>query len=105
MQNEGATVFNNGPITQVGLTIILIVFCTMLPSNQRILNLEAVRTKYYLSFNDAVKAFQVAFDADRDGLFKFHDTYEGVTELIGLRRETPERSSGSLCGKIILYRP
>ena len=89
----------SGPIVQLSITLLLLLLCVFLPSNTRILRLEAAHRDFRTGMDDVARAYWAAHAADRAGLFQLEREYDAVRERLRLLRDHPDLSA--LDGEIL----
>lgn len=87
----GETVFANaGQYAQIGLTVLLILFGSFLPTAGRVSLLEGSHRKFHLKMEDVAQAYFHCHAADREGVFNLSSEFDSVRERLAYLREHPK---------------
>lgn len=79
-----------GMAMQIGLTAIMLLLCSFLPSAVRVMRLEATHRDFSLRMEDVARAYWAAHAADRTGVFKLKREYDAVRERLRFLRNHPD---------------
>jgi hypothetical protein len=79
-----------GPLIQLATTALLAGLCFFLPTNARVLQLEASHRSFHATMWDVARAYQAAHAADRDGVFTLGREFDSVRERLAHLRRHPD---------------
>ncbi|RKT34442.1 hypothetical protein BXY70_0459 [Roseovarius halotolerans] len=89
--NIGAVPYDNaGRITQVAVTVLVVMLCFFLPANRRIMRLESSHRDFHIGMSDVARAYCAAHAADRQGLFQLSSEFDSVRERLAYLRDHPD---------------
>lgn len=83
---------NAGPWIQSGLTAMLAATIFFLPTNARMLALEASHRNFHIGMDDVARAYHDVHAADRSGLFTLSSEFDAVRERLAYLRDHPDLS-------------
>lgn len=89
---DGSPVEQAGTIAQVGVTILLISMCFLVPTINRVMNLEYAHHAFSLRMEDVARAYVIAHADDRKGLFHCQSEFDSVKERINRLNAHPDLS-------------
>ncbi len=87
---DGAALPWAGMALQIGLTVLLLLLSTFIPSNRRVLQLEASHRAFALSMDDISRAYEVAHKDDRAGAYKLKREFDSVRERYMALKDHPD---------------
>jgi hypothetical protein len=87
---EGSHSFSIGVGVQLVLTTILASLCFFLPTNRRVLQLEASHRSFHVGMDDVRCAYEAMHNADRAGVFKLKGEFDSMRERLTRLRAHPE---------------
>lgn len=90
---NGAPVPQAGIYAQLGLTALLLSMCFFVPTNSRVMRLEAAHHGFQLRMEDVAHAYALAHAADRKGVFQATAEYDAVKERMVHLRNHPDLGS------------
>lgn len=64
--------------------------CLFIPSQQRVLQLELSHRNFSMTMSDIARAYNVAHQTDRAGVFRFQDEFDAIQERINFLKEHPD---------------
>ena len=79
-----------GPVTQLFITLFLLLLCVFLPSGARVMRLEAAHRDFAVGMEDVTRAYWYAHAADRAGVFRLDREYDAVRERIHFLQDHPD---------------
>lgn len=79
-----------GMYLQLFFTALSVILLFYLPSHGRMMRLENSHRKFHLSMQDVARAYRLAHEADREGLFKTGAEFDEVRERIAHLRNHPD---------------
>ena len=79
-----------GAIVQIGVTVLVIFVSAFIPSNIRVLGLEAAHREFRIGMDDVLRAYKLAHAEDRAGAFKFQGEFDSVRERFEFLRDHPD---------------
>lgn len=83
-------VFNAGPIAQSGVTLFSVSLLAFLPASLRVMTLENSHRNFAICMEDVFKAYMVAHEADRAGVFNMKSEFDAVRERLEFMRNHPD---------------
>lgn len=86
----GETPADVGAEAQLVVTLFLLGLCFFLPTNARVMHLEASHRDFKVTMCDVAKAYQAAHSADRAGVFKLKSEFDDVRDRLIYLRAHPE---------------
>ncbi|MGR3503720.1 DNA repair protein [Pseudaestuariivita sp.] len=81
---------NAGPWLIGAVAAFFVGLASFLPSNKRILQLETSHRNFHIRMEDVAKAYYVAHQADRTGVFTMTSEFDGVRERLAFLRDHPD---------------
>ncbi|WP_187428628.1 hypothetical protein ROLI_012770 [Roseobacter fucihabitans] len=90
---NGVTLENGGAYAQAAMTLLLLSLCFFLPTNQRVMRLEAAHHSFSLRMEDIARAYAIVHSDDRKGLFQAPSEFDAVKERIVHLRDHPDLGS------------
>ncbi len=78
-----------GKIVQIGVTVLVIFVSAFIPSNIRVLRLEAAHREFRVGMDDVLQAYKLAHAHDRAGAFKIQSEFDSVRERFEYLRDHP----------------
>lgn len=81
---------NAGMYLQLFFTALSVMLLFFLPGHGRMMRLENSHRKFHLSMQDVARAYRLAHEADREGLFKTGAEFDAVRERIAHLRTHPD---------------
>ena len=79
-----------GQATQIAVTALFLLLAVYVPTNRRIMMLEATHRKFALSMDDITSAYQAAHLADRRKAFEMNREFDAVRERLEYLRTHPD---------------
>ncbi len=74
-------------ILQIGVTALLLLIASFIPSNIRVLRLEAAHSEFRIGMRDVRTAYELAHAHDRADTFKMHGEFDGIRERFEFLRD------------------
>lgn len=82
LQYRGEPVVQAGMLVQIGVTALLVAMCFFVPTNQRVMQLEAAHHSFSMRMEDIARAYAIAHQDDRKRLFNCLSEFDAVKERI-----------------------
>ncbi len=94
----GTQVTNAGMILQIAATVLVVLLSVFIPSNLRVLRLEASHRNFRVAMEDVLHAYELAHAHDRAGGYEMQTEFDNVRERYEHLRDHPdlERLDGEL---------
>lgn len=86
----GQTYPQAGIYVQTGLTLMLVLLCSYLPANMRIMTLENSHRRFHMGMRDVARAYAMAHASDRAGVFEMSGEFDSIRERIAFLRDHPD---------------
>lgn len=87
----GETVIADAGIyLQSGLTALLVLMASFIPSAARVATLETGHRKFHMKMEDVARAYYHCHAADRGGVFNLQSEFDAVRERLSYLRDHPE---------------
>lgn len=86
----GHTYPQAGIYVQSGLTLLMVLLCSYLPANTRIMALENSHRRFHMGMRDVARAYAMAHASDRAGLFEMSGEFDSIRERIAFLRDHPD---------------
>lgn len=90
---NGVPVDQAGMYAQLTLTAVLLALCFFVPTNSRVMRLEAAHHGFSMRMEDVTRAYALAHAEDRKGVFQATAEYDAVKERMTFLRDHPDLSS------------
>lgn len=81
-----------GQAIQIGVTVFAVLLCYHLPTNARIMALENSHRSFHMGQRDVARAYALAHQADREGVFTLKGEFDSIRERIAFLRDHPDLS-------------
>lgn len=81
---------SGGMAAQLVATALLLGLCFFLPTNARVMRLEASHRRFAVSMGDVARAYAAVHAADRKGVFSLSHEYDSVRERLAHLRAHPD---------------
>ncbi|WGW03080.1 DNA repair protein [Tropicibacter oceani] len=78
-----------GMYLQIGVTTLAVLLCFFLPSNARIMALENSHRSFHMGQMDVARAYALAHQSDREGVFQIKGEFDSIRERIAFLRDHP----------------
>ncbi len=79
-----------GMALQIGVTALFLLLTTFIPSNRRVMQLEAAHRAFALSTDDIARAYRAAHQDDRAGAFKLVGEFDSIRERYTHLKDHPD---------------
>lgn len=90
---NGAPVAQAGMYAQLAVTALLLSLCFFVPTNHRVMRLEAAHHGFSMRMEDVTRAYALAHAEDRKGVFQATAEYDAVKERMVHLRDHPDLGS------------
>ncbi|MGH1412198.1 MAG: DNA repair protein [Pelagimonas sp.] len=79
-----------GKYIQIGLSVLALALCFFLPTNARIMTLEASHRSFHMGMKDVASAYALSHQSDRQGVFELKGEFDSIRERIAFLRDHPD---------------
>ncbi|MCZ4351286.1 DNA repair protein [Roseovarius aestuarii] len=87
---NGAPIPEAGMYAQIAVNGLVVCLLFFLPGSFRVMRLETSHRQFMINMEDVARAYSLAHNADRAGLFQTHSEFDAVRERLAHLREHPD---------------